>query len=101
MITGHEITGIVKRVGSKVSSFKPGDRVGVGAQSDSCHDCTRCHNDDEQYCPSGVSTYDSYYPSGEISHGGYSTGKVVNELFAFPIPDELPLIQAASMCCGG
>lgn len=101
MITGHEIVGHVKRVGPKVTQFKPGDRVGVGAQSDSCRDCDRCRSNNEQYCFDAVSTYNARHLTGEVSHGGYATGKVANELFVFPIPEELPLKQAASMCCGG
>ena len=35
---GHEMIGIAVRVGTRVdASIKVGDRVGVGAQSDSCH----------------------------------------------------------------
>ena len=33
MVPGHEITGIVSRVGDKVEKFKVGDRVGVVEQS--------------------------------------------------------------------
>lgn len=32
LISGHEVVGECVRVGSKVSEFKVGDRVGVGAQ---------------------------------------------------------------------
>ena len=49
---GHEIVGIAVRVGSKaVGGIKVGDRVGVGAQSDSClgrlGDCPECAMGDE------------------------------------------------------
>ncbi|VAH25443.1 unnamed protein product [Triticum turgidum subsp. durum] len=30
LVPGHEITGVVTRVGANVSGFRPGDRVGVG-----------------------------------------------------------------------
>lgn len=36
MVPGHEIAGIVREVGSKVSKYKIGDRVGVGCFVDSC-----------------------------------------------------------------
>ena len=35
-VVGHEIVGEAVRVGSQVKHVKVGDRVGVGAQSDSC-----------------------------------------------------------------
>lgn len=47
VIPGHEIVGIVKHVGPKVTEFKIGDRVGVGAQIGSCLDCANCKNDNE------------------------------------------------------
>lgn len=48
VIPGHEITGTVVNVGSKVTSIKIGDRVGVGAQIGSCLNCPPCKSGDEQ-----------------------------------------------------
>lgn len=42
VVTGHEVIGKVVEVGSKVSQFKVGDRVGVGAQVGSCGQCKAC-----------------------------------------------------------
>jgi uncharacterized zinc-type alcohol dehydrogenase-like protein len=42
MIPGHEITGVVEQVGSKVKHFHVGDRVGVGCMVDSCLNCKLC-----------------------------------------------------------
>ena len=42
MVPGHEITGIVTDVGSKVTRFQVGDREGVGCFVDSCRKCTPC-----------------------------------------------------------
>ena len=41
MVPGHEITGIVSGIGSKVTRYKIADRVGVGFFVDSCtvHAC--------------------------------------------------------------
>ena len=38
-VPGHEIAGIVMDLGSKVTKFKKGDRVGVGYFMDSCLNC--------------------------------------------------------------
>ncbi|MFD6620288.1 alcohol dehydrogenase catalytic domain-containing protein, partial [Streptomyces albidoflavus] len=39
MVPGHEIAGVVSEVGSGVTKFKVGDRVGVGCMVDSCREC--------------------------------------------------------------
>ncbi|KAF6751869.1 NADPH-dependent alcohol dehydrogenase [Ephemerocybe angulata] len=101
LISGHEITGHVVRVGPKVTEFKVGDRVGVGAQAGSCYDCQRCKNGAENYCHKVIHTYNSIYPDGTVSQGGYATAIRANELFVFRIPDALPLEQAAPMLCAG
>lgn len=44
MIVGHEIVGKVVKAGSKASQFKEGDLVGIGAQCDSCLECSPCKN---------------------------------------------------------
>jgi alcohol dehydrogenase (NADP+) len=40
-VVGHEIVGIAVKVGSKVKHVKEGDLVGVGAQNDSCRECSQ------------------------------------------------------------
>ncbi len=40
MVPGHEIAGVVTEIGSEVSKFKVGDRVGVGCFVDSCRECS-------------------------------------------------------------
>ena len=39
MVPGHEIAGVVTGVGSKVTKYKVGDKVGVGCFVDSCRKC--------------------------------------------------------------
>src|SRR3954462_15233263 len=41
-IPGHEIAGVAAEVGSDVSGFAPGDRVGVGCMVNSCRECENC-----------------------------------------------------------
>lgn len=49
MVTQHEIAGVVRAVGSEVTKYKVGDRVGVGCMVDSCRNCAQCLQKDEQY----------------------------------------------------
>jgi uncharacterized zinc-type alcohol dehydrogenase-like protein len=99
---GHEITGIVARVGSEVTKHAVGDRVGVGCMVDSCRECVSCRNGDEQYCFNGHTlTYAGVDKDGRITQGGYSTRIVVSEDFVVKIPDGLELDTAAPLLCAG
>ncbi len=104
MVPGHEITGVVAVVGSKVTKFKVGDNVGVGCMVDSCRTCTSCRRDLEQYCvtPAAlVLTYNSKEHDGAPTYGGYSDKIVVKESFVLRIPDGMPLDGAAPLLCAG
>jgi alcohol dehydrogenase (NADP+) len=97
-----EIVGTALRVGPKVTLIKPGQRVGVGAQSFSCLDCRQCANDNETYCRQQLDTYGAVWPdTGIVSQGGYSSHVRTHEHWVFPIPDGLPSTVAAPMLCAG
>ena len=51
---GHEWSGVVESVGSKVTRFKPGDRV-VSDNGVSCGECSVCLAGDIYRCPHGRS----------------------------------------------
>lgn len=103
MVPGHEITGIVSQVGTKVVKFKVGDKVGVGCLVDSCRTCQYCLSHEEQFCTTGaVPTYNGLERDGKTpTQGGYSTAIVVNEDFVLRIPDHLRLDAAAPLLCAG
>ncbi|KAF2744510.1 putative zinc-binding alcohol dehydrogenase [Sporormia fimetaria CBS 119925] len=104
---GHEIVGTAVRVGKEVQHIKLGDRVGVGAQSDSCknknNDCPECAAGNEQYCSHGgmIGTYNGKYSNGGKSYGGYATYNRTPAHFVIKIPDEIPNALAAPMLCAG
>ncbi len=101
LVVGHEITGIVRQVGSQVTKVKPGDRVGVGCMVDSCGECEWCEQGLEQFCDKGVWTYNSKGYDGHITQGGYSQAITVQERFVFRIPDPIPLDECAPLLCAG
>jgi len=101
-VPGHEIAGVVAAVGSDVTSFGPGDRVGVGCMVNSCRECENCLAGNEQYCLAGnTQTYGSVDRDGTITYGGYSEHVVVDEDFVVSIPDGLELAAAAPLLCAG
>jgi len=104
---GHEIVGIAVRVGSLAEGgIKVGDRVGVGAQSESClgrrGDCEACASGLENYCPVHmVQTYNAVHLNGGKSYGGYALYHRCPSHFVVKIPDGIPSAEAAPMLCGG
>jgi alcohol dehydrogenase (NADP+) len=102
LVPGHEIAGVVAAVGSGVTTFAVGDRVGVGCMVDSCRACDSCRAGLEQYCSGGrVLTYNAVGRDGRVTQGGYSEMIVVDEHFVVRIPDALSLQSAAPMFCAG
>ncbi|MBX7547435.1 NAD(P)-dependent alcohol dehydrogenase [Streptomyces sp. NPDC004232] len=102
MVPGHEIAGVVAEVGTGVTKFAVGDRVGVGCMVDSCRECENCLAGHEQYCLKGmVGTYNAVGRDGEPTYGGYSEKVVVDENFVLRIPDGLSLDVAAPLLCAG
>ena len=106
-VVGHEIVGTAVRVGKEVSHVKVGDRVGVGAQSDSyryrttkCSDCSSGH---ENYCSNTgrCDTYNGRYLNGGKSYGGYADYNRAPGHFVIKIPDGVSSSAAAPMLCGG
>jgi uncharacterized zinc-type alcohol dehydrogenase-like protein len=102
LVPGHEIAGIVADVGSEVTKFAVGDRVGVGCMVDSCGECDNCRKGEEQYCLKGNTlTYADIDKYGQRTQGGYSTHIVVTEDFVLRIPDGIELDVAAPLLCAG
>ncbi|OGV28056.1 MAG: hydroxyacid dehydrogenase [Legionellales bacterium RIFCSPHIGHO2_12_FULL_37_14] len=103
MVPGHEIVGEVVKIGSSVTKYKVGDKVGVGCFVDSCRNCASCHEGLESYCERGmILTYNCREKDGEtLSQGGYSTKIVVNEDYVLRIPANLPLNATAPLLCAG
>ncbi|MER5937557.1 NAD(P)-dependent alcohol dehydrogenase [Streptomyces sp. NPDC001928] len=102
MVPGHEIAGIVSEIGSGVTKYQVGDRVGVGCMVDSCRECENCKAGLEQHCLKGqTGTYNAVDKNGEPTYGGYSEKIVVDESFVLRIPDGLSLDVAAPLLCAG
>lgn len=107
LVPGHEIAGIVAKVGEGVTKFAVGDKVGVGCMTNSCLQCEMCRAGYEQFCqgtPGGLAgtlwTYGDD-ANGNPTAGGYAQGFTVSEDFACTIPDEIPFEAAAPLLCAG
>ena len=103
MVPGHEIVGTVTSIGSKVTSFKVGDSIGVGVFIDSCRECTNCFKGLQQYCLEGMTgTYNGYERNSQIiAFGGYSNYFVIEEGYAVKVPTNLDPAGVAPLLCAG
>jgi uncharacterized zinc-type alcohol dehydrogenase-like protein len=103
IVPGHEITGIVREVGSAVTRHAAGDRVAVGCIVDSCKACKYCDEQLEQYCLDGMTgTYGGVdRHDGTVTAGGYADRIVVRDEFVLRVPDSLDMAAAAPLLCAG
>ena len=103
MVPGHEIAGVVTGIGSSVSKFSVGDKIGVGVFVDSCRVCSSCVKGLQQYCLEGMTgTYNSLERDGTtVALGGYSNNFVINEDYAVKIPANLAMDGVAPLLCAG
>jgi len=102
LVPGHEIVGVVKKVGAKVKHHQEGELVGVGCMVNSCGDCTCCHDHLEQFCYQGATfTYNSIDTDGNTTKGGYSDNILVHEKFVLKIPTNLKQEAVAPLLCAG
>lgn len=103
LVPGHEIVGEVVWTGSDVRRLRTGDRVAVGTIIDSCRRCAPCVARMEQYCEQFPTlTYNGVdRRTGETTYGGLADGLVVDERFAFRLPETLDPARAAPLLCAG
>jgi uncharacterized zinc-type alcohol dehydrogenase-like protein len=103
LVPGHEIVGVVREIGSKVTKFAVGDLIGVGVFIDSCRECSSCKRGLEQYCEVGmIGTYNSLERDGvTVTRGGYASTFVIDENYAVHIPKNLELSGVAPLMCAG
>jgi uncharacterized zinc-type alcohol dehydrogenase-like protein len=103
LVPGHEIAGVVVKVGKNVTKFKVGDYAGIGCLINSCGNCEFCKMGKEQYCKKSVLTYHSHdqFNNNEFTQGGYSNKYVLNENFAIKIPKNADIKRVAPLLCAG
>ncbi len=93
-IPGHEVAGTVDAVGAGVTTFKEGQRVGVGWHGGHCFTCEPCRVGDFVACRNAKTT-------GISSDGGYAEYMIARSEAVARIPDGLDLVEAAPLLCAG
>lgn len=94
VVPGHEVVGTVERRGEGATRFSVGDRVGVAWLASTCGRCRFCRRGAENLCLSASFT-------GWDRDGGYADMTLVDERYAYRLPDGLGDEQAAPLLCAG
>ena len=93
-IPGHEVVGIIDEVGSGVSTWKMGQRVGVGWHGGQDGTCRECRRGDFRNCR-------NLKISGISFDGGYQQYMVAPLEALVAVPDGLSDTEAAPLLCAG
>lgn len=94
LIPGHEIIGIVEKIGEFTKHLSVGDRVGLGWFSGSCLSCQPCISGRQQLCQASESTILG-------RHGGFADRVRASEEWVFKLPEALDPKSAGPLFCGG
>lgn len=94
LILGHEIVGIVDKVGDKVTHFNIGDKAGIAWLHSTCGKCKFCLSGRENLCPEAQFT-------GWDADGGYTEYSVVDADFAYPLGEKQSFTEMAPLMCPG
>ena len=94
VVPGHEIVGRVDALGPGAGRFAVGDRVGAAWLAQTCGACRFCRRGRENLCPHATFT-------GWDLDGGYAEAVVVDERYAYRLPEGLDDEQAAPLLCAG
>jgi propanol-preferring alcohol dehydrogenase len=94
IVLGHQIVGRVERRGGRAERFSPGGRVGVAWIYSACGKCKFCLAGSENLCA-------KFKATGRDANGGYAEYTVVQEDFAYKIPELYSDSEAAPLLCAG
>jgi propanol-preferring alcohol dehydrogenase len=94
LVPGHQAVGRIAACGPGASRFREGDRVGIAWLRHTCGRCSSCRAGSENLCDGSRFT-------GWDADGGYAGQAIVNEAFAYAIPDGFSDTAAAPLLCAG
>jgi propanol-preferring alcohol dehydrogenase len=94
VVPGHEVVGRVTAQGREAQRFAEGERVGIAWLRSTCGVCRFCARGDENLCVEPLFT-------GWDADGGYAEYAVVDERYAYRIPEVFSDREAAPLLCAG
>jgi D-arabinose 1-dehydrogenase-like Zn-dependent alcohol dehydrogenase len=93
-VPGHEVAGVIDEVGSGVTEWRTGQRVGVGWHGGQDGTCSACRRGDFVNCEDGKITGISF-------DGGYAEYMLAPAGAVAAIPESLDPTEAAPLLCAG
>jgi alcohol dehydrogenase, propanol-preferring len=93
-VPGHEVVGVIQKIGASVSGWKTGQRVGVGWHGGHCFHCSACRKGEFWACENTLTT-------GLSTDGGYAEYMTARAEVLVAIPQELSSVEAAPLLCAG
>jgi propanol-preferring alcohol dehydrogenase len=94
VVPGHQVVGVVDRLGASARLHAVGDRVGIGWIFSACGECESCLVGNENLC-------DAFRATGRDRHGGYAEYLCAPEEFVVAVPEPLSDEKAAPLFCAG
>jgi alcohol dehydrogenase, propanol-preferring len=94
LIPGHQAVGVIRRLGSGVTTRRLAERVGIAWLQGTCGQCQYCRSGRENLCLAARFT-------GYQVDGGYAEYAVAPAPFAYPIPPAFSDEEAAPLLCAG
>lgn len=88
---GHEVAGVVEKLGGRVNGFKLGDRVSLHYLV-TCGACYYCSAGNEQFCSQAQML-------GRHIDGGYAEYIAIPARNAIPMPEGISFEQGATLMC--
>lgn len=92
-VPGHEFSGVVKQVGSEVTSFKVGDRV-TAPFCCGCANCIQCNNGNQHIC-------DNHFQPGFTAWGSFAEYVHIKnaDFNLIKLPSSIDFASAAGLGC--
>jgi alcohol dehydrogenase, propanol-preferring len=94
VVPGHEIVGVVDAIGSGVTAWRVGDRVGLGFLGGHCGECPQCRRGDFVNCLNQPQP-------GTTEDGGYAEMVYARASGLVRVPEAMNPIEAAPLLCAG
>jgi len=93
-VPGHEVVGVIDELGSGVSEWKKGDRVGVGWHGGHCFVCDSCRRGDFITCQNQAIT-------GITRDGGYAQYMLARHEALALVPAGMDAAEGGPLMCAG